>query len=162
NDYLAGGDGNDTYFTDGGDSIFELSTGGNDTISSSVSYTLGSYLDNLVLTGTALNGTGNDDANLIAGNASRNVLDGGAGADTLIGGKGNDTYLVNDSNDVIVEDSIAGSGTDLVQSTASSYTLSDNVENLTLTGSGNINGTGNLGANKITGNAGNNAIDGGE
>ena len=41
------------------------------------------------------------------------------------------------------------------------YPLSNDVENLTLTGSANINGTGNLLANTITGNSGNNILTGG-
>ena len=51
-------------------------------------------------------------------------------------------------------------GTDTVQ-TALSYTLAANVENLTLTGSGAVNGTGNSLANVINGNAAANVLDGG-
>src|SRR6185295_12125275 len=54
----------------------------------------------------------------------------------------------------------AGDGTDSVSSSVS-YALGANVENLTLTGSGNVNGTGNALNNVITGNSGNNVLDGG-
>ena len=74
------------------------------------------------------------------------------------GGAGNDTYLVDNVGDVVTEN--ASEGTDLVQSSVS-FTLGTNVDNLTLTGSGNINGTGNGDANVITGNSGNNTLDGG-
>ena len=43
-----------------------------------------------------------------------------------------------------------------MQSQSSRYALGANVENLTLTGIGNIDGTGNALANTLTGNAGNN------
>ncbi|BCM25591.1 calcium-binding protein [Methyloradius palustris] len=159
-DTLIGGAGDDTYMVDNtGDVVTEGSSAGNDTVQSSITYTLGSNVENLILTGTtALNGTGNTLANTITGNSGANILDGGTGADTLIGGGGNDTYIVDNVGDVITE--LTGGGTDLVQSSVS-YTLSANVEQLTLTGTGNINGTGSVDANTITGNAGNNILDGG-
>ena len=70
----------------------------------SAAWTLGSYLENLTLTGSAaINGTGNSQNNILAGNSINNVLtdstgndtlDGGAGSDTLIGGVGDDTYII--------------------------------------------------------------------
>lgn len=76
--------------------------------------------------------------------------------DTLQGGAGNDTYIIA-RNDVIIEQ--AGGGIDLVQSSIS-HTLGANIENLTLTGTTNLNGTGNGANNSITGNAGANRLGG--
>ena len=161
-DTMQGGAGNDTYLVDNvGDVVMENASEGNDLVQSSVSFTLGANVDNLTLTGSAdINGTGNGDANVITGNSGNNTLDGGAGADTLSGGNGNDTYVVDNAGDLVTEAATVGSGTDTVQSSIS-YTLGTNVENLTLTGSGNINGTGNGDANVITGNTGNNILTGG-
>ncbi|MDR6759816.1 Ca2+-binding RTX toxin-like protein, partial [Mycoplana sp. BE70] len=156
-DTLIGLGGNDTYITDGDDTIVEAANAGIDTVQSSVSFTLGANLENLILTGSkALNGTGNALDNVITGNNAANVLNGGGGKDTLIGHGGNDTYIT-DGGDTIVE--AANGGIDTVQSSVS-LTLGANLENLILTGSA-LNGTGNGLANVITGNRGANKLDGG-
>jgi len=93
-DTLVGGVGNDIYITDGGDTISEAANAGTDTVRSSVSLSLSSNLENLVLTGVAaINGAGNSLANRITGNAANNTLNGGVGADTLVGGAGNDVLI---------------------------------------------------------------------
>jgi serralysin len=103
NDTMVGGAGNDTYIVNSsGDVVTEKTNEGIDTVQSSVTYTLGGYVENLILTGAAVKGTGNGGHNTIIGNGAANVLsggsgndilDGGAGNDTLVGGAGADTYL---------------------------------------------------------------------
>lgn len=161
NSTLIGGTGDDTYIVSSTtDTITEYSGEGTDTVQSSVSYTLGSQLNNLILTGTATSGTGNSLNNVITGNNAYNTLSGGGGTDTLIGGAGADTYIIDSSDDVVTE-SYEAYSIDWVNSSAT-YTLSSEVEYLTLTGSSNINGTGNNLANRITGNIGNNSLTGGD
>ena len=159
-DNLGGGAGDDTYLVDNtSDLVSEEASDGTDTVQSSVTYTLGRNIENLFLTGTGnLNGTGNDLANIITGNAGNNTIDGGAGADNLAGGAGDDTYLVDSTSDVVSEE--ASEGTDTIHSSVT-YTLGANIENLFLTGTGNVNGIGNDLANTINGNAGNNTVHGG-
>lgn len=160
-DYMAGGAGNDTYIVnDIGDEAVETGVAGIDTVESSVSFLLGWEIENLTLTGNAaINGIGNQLANVMIGNSANNVLNGGSGADTLIGGLGNDTYMVDDVGDVVTETSSLITEIDTVQSSVD-YTLGANLENLTLTGSA-INGTGNALNNVISGNGKNNVLDGG-
>ncbi len=86
-------------------------------------------------------------------------MNGGAGADSLSGGLGNDTYVIDNAADVIVES--ADEGTDTVQSSVA-LALGSNLENLTLTGSAAISGTGNGLNNILTGTSGANTLDGRE
>ncbi|MDO6504787.1 putative Ig domain-containing protein [Shimia thalassica] len=91
------------------------------------------------------------------GGLGNDTLDGGAGTDLLFGGVGNDIYIIGDAGDAAVER--AGEGFDQVQASVS-HVLGENVEDLTLTGSGNLDGTGNDSANTLTGNSGDNVLDG--
>jgi len=172
-DTLVGGDGNDTYSVDSStDTITEALNAGTDTVQSSVTFSLAAIanVENLSLTGTsAINGTGNARNNVITGNGANNSLDGGdgndtlnggAGIDTLVGGLGDDTYSVDSTTDTITE--ALNAGTDTVQSSVTfSLAAIANVENLSLTGTGAINGTGNGLDNLLVGNSANNALSGG-
>ena len=160
-DTMAGGADSDFYRVgSAGDVVIELAGEGlNDTVEAWINYTLGANVEHLTLGSTnAINGTGNSANNVLTGNAANNVLDGLSGADTMSGGAGNDTYVVDNAGDVVNE--ALNAGTDQVNASVS-YTLKANVEKLTLTGSGNLNGYGSDDANTITGNAGNNLLDGG-
>jgi serralysin len=97
-------------------------------------------------------GAGNDEIN---GGDSDDTLMGGLGIDTMVGGTDNDLYFVDNIGDLIVENSFEGK--DQVNSSVS-YSLSNALENLTLQGTVNINGTGNSLNNKIIGNSGINAL----
>jgi len=185
-DSMSGGMGNDSYFVDSTlDTIRENLDEGTDTVRSSVNFTLGDNLENLVLTGSsATDGNGNSLNNLIAGNTANNYIDGrdgndnlngGLGNDTLVGGDGNDylnggegndlmsggtgndSYFVDSRNDSITES--PNEGTDTVRSSIS-FILAANLENLVLTGSRAINGYGNSLNNLIVGNSANNTLEG--
>ena len=169
NDIMLGGVGNDTYVVGStSDVVTENANEGSDTIEASITLTLGNNVENLTLTGSsALNGTGNALDNILTGNSGKNTLTGGAGndrldgkggIDTLLGGAGDDTYVVDLTTDVITEN--AGEGNDTVESSVT-LTLGNNLENLTLTGTAALNGTGNALDNILTGNSGKNTLTGG-
>ena len=102
---------------------------------------------------------GNTATNVLTGGLGNDTLNGGAGIDTLIGGLGNDIYVVNVAGDV--DDRTGrrrhrhGPVVDHLRRSAPT------VENLTLTGSTVINGTGNDHANTLTGNSAANVLTGG-
>lgn len=169
NDRLEGGAGNDTFYIDTTlDVLVENASAGTDTVVAAFTYTLPTNFENLTLTGTtAINGSGNSSANVITGNSANNTLNGGTGVDTLIGKAGDDSYVVDNTADVVTES--LNEGTDSVLSSVT-YTLSANVENLTLVGSSAIRGTGNTlnnvlignsAANTLTGSTGNDTLNGG-
>ncbi|SEJ26198.1 Hemolysin-type calcium-binding repeat-containing protein [Sphingobium sp. AP50] len=160
-DTMTGGLGDDSYYVDNsGDVVVEANGEGNDSVFSTISYSLaGLSVENLTLTGTAnVNATGNGDANNLTGNDGNNVIDGGAGADTMAGSLGNDTYYVDDVNDNVIE--ADGAGTDTILSSVSYALTGRIVETLTLTGSANLTATGNGRANVLNGNSGANILTG--
>lgn len=161
-------------------------TAGTQTARSAVTTTLPEGIENLRLTGTdAVNGTGNALDNRLIGNEAANTLiglggndlvygcggndqlqgddgndrlDGGPGNDRMLGGAGDDVYLAGVATDLVFE--APNGGVDTVES-AVSWTLGSTVENLTLTGSEPIRGTGNSGNNRLTGNEAANVLKGG-
>ena len=145
--------------------MIDLNGGGYDSVMSTVSFTLGSDLEQLRLTGSSnLQGHGNALDNALYGNSGANLLDGGdgndyldgsTGIDTLRGGSGDDIYVVDNARDLVSEDT--GSGTDTVISPLS-WTLGTNIERGLLTGTTALSLTGNELANVLQGNSGTNTL----
>ena len=181
-DSLIGGAGNDLYFIDNSnDKINESTkaTGGKDTVTTAIDFSVETLLgvENIILTGDDdLNAKGNSAANQLTGNEGNNslvgnagndtlngglgddTLNGGTGIDKLIGGDGSDTYQINNKEDSIVENA-TDSGDDSIE-TSISFTLPNNLENLVLLGSTDLNGDGNSQDNTLEGNAGSNNLNG--
>lgn len=177
-DRMYGGAGDDTYHVDDStDYAYENAGEGHDRVISSLnSHTLRANVERLTLVGLAVTGKGNELDNFITGNELNNklygmdgvdlldgndgsdTLDGGTGGDIMSGGSGNDQYCVDDLGDVTIES--ADEGVDTVRTTIS-LALADNIENVVLLGSGNLNAAGNGLNNVMTGNAGDNHFIGG-
>src|SRR5262249_8055133 len=127
-DQMFGADGDDVYFVDNsGDVVSEFLGSGYDAVFSTVTFTLPSGVEALVLEGDlAIDGTGNALNNTISGNERSNtlrgldgddVMVGGGGDDTLFGGRDNDTLYGNENNDTLNggsgdDDMIGGTGND--------------------------------------------------
>ncbi|HYE45127.1 MAG TPA: hypothetical protein VEA44_05065 [Caulobacter sp.] len=140
-DSYAGGSLDDQLSGAGGDDVLS-GLGGDD------------LLDGGDLSDLLYGGGGADD---LVGGLGHDLLDGGVGADAMAGGAGDDTYIVDDAGDVVTE--LGGEGSDRVRATVS-VVLADNLENLTLEGSGDIDGTGNGLSNVLDGNSGANVLSG--
>jgi serralysin len=180
-DQMAGGPGDDHYsIDDPADVVIENFGEGTDTVATPFSYVLPDVIENGQLTGIdPVNITGNAVSNTLIGNQANNIIDGGAGADQMRGGYGNDTFYVDNPGDWVFDGGLDG-GTDTIYSSvsyvlverdpnfdpyagASMRPLADgenHLEFLILTGSGNLDGTGNSFQNTIDGNSGNNMLDG--
>ncbi|TXI17554.1 MAG: calcium-binding protein [Nitrosomonas sp.] len=168
---------------------FEDPVAGIDTVNASVDFSMSFGINNLNLTGNgAIDGFGNELNNIMNGNGASNeiegglgddtingragndilkgddgndTLNGGAGADNMDGGDQNDTYVVDNVGDIAAEQSAGGqSGSDQVLSSVS-HNLGFGIEDLNLTGSAAINGTGNDLNNRIDGNNAANTLNGG-
>jgi Ca2+-binding RTX toxin-like protein len=162
NDTMVGAAGNDVYYVDQtGDVVTEGASAGTDEVRTTLaSYTLGTNVENLNYVGTGnFTGTGNTDANIITGGIGNDTLSGGTGSDTMIGGAGNDVYIVDVSTDVVTEN--PNGGIDEVRTALTTYTVGNNIENLTFTGTVAFTGTGNGLNNLITGSSGADTLNGG-
>ncbi len=92
--------------------------------------------------------------------ANRNdLLDGSTYSFIMAGHKGDDTYIVDSSDDQVIE--LNNEGTDTVMSSITFVTHGGQyIENITLTGTADINATGNGQNNILIGNSGNNVLNG--
>ncbi|WP_156384913.1 calcium-binding protein [Rhizobium sp. Leaf453] len=103
-----------------------------------------------------IKGYGGDD--IMEGGKGNDRIDGGTEADTMTGGSGDDVYVVDNTGDKVTE--LASEGTDSIEASISYSLAGNHVENVYLTGSIAINGTGNSLDNVVKGNAGRNSLNG--
>ena len=106
---------------------------------------------------------GGDGVDELFGGGGNDVLNGGAGGDTMRGSAGDDTYYVFSTSDDVQElDQLIPAGTGGVDTVLAgiSYALGNNLENITLQGTGDLDATGNELNNILTGNSGSNILSG--
>ncbi len=169
NDILIGGAGDDNYYVDSTyDTAIELAEDGIDTIFSTISLIIPKNIENLILTGSAVSGTGNELGNTIIGNeisnelyglAGNDTLDGRGGNDNLFGGIGNDIYYIYSLADKAVEKPNEGEDTiKIFIPNTGIYLLPNNFEKIILDEVARVSTRGNKSSNDITGNSGDNII----
>lgn len=134
NNTLTGGAGNESFIVQNTSTVVQAAAGvGNDTVYSSVSYTLPTNVSVLTLTGAAsLEATGNAGNDTITANSGNDTLIAGSGIATLVGGPGVDVFVVDNSADVV--QGPPGLNQDTIYSSASNNTLPAGVHTLILTG----------------------------
>lgn len=107
-DAMNGGAGDDVFYVDHlSDLITESADGGSDVVIASIDHQLATNVENLVLdeaAPAALNGWGNEVANILWGNSSDNQINGSSGNDMLLGKAGADTLNGGADNDTLIGD----------------------------------------------------------
>jgi Ca2+-binding RTX toxin-like protein len=162
-DTLDGGEKDDRLFGDAGEDILTGGTG-NDVLDGGDQKDImnGNEGEDTLYGGQdndELNGGDDFDVDFLFGETDQDILISKNGNDFLVGGESDDIYIVDTTLDTIIE--FANEGIDIVKSNVTfSLVEVNNVENLTLTGTSNTNGTGNSLDNVITGNTGKNTLDG--
>ncbi|MGV9008957.1 beta strand repeat-containing protein [Brevundimonas sp.] len=169
NDIINGGDGIDTANYSGATAGIVARTFGGNTSDGQggtdqligIEKVIGSAFNDVIVGGVENNDfTGGLGSDVLAGRDGNDVLRGGAGdANELIGGLGDDIYVVSVAGDTTFE--VAGEGTDFVLTSLGTYSLANNIEYLTYTGTAQFTGTGNAGNNVITGGANADTLTGG-
>ncbi|MDO8973127.1 Calx-beta domain-containing protein [Reyranella sp.] len=186
-DVMIGGAGNDRYYVDqAGDFVIEVDAlHGNDSVFTTVTYSLSQHVENMTLLGTlAIDATGNDGNNRLVGNRAANQLNGGAGDDVLEGAGGDDTLDGGGGTDVasyasaqvgvtvnlasVGPQNTIGAGSDTLfgieNLTGSSFDdtlLGDSLTNALLGGAGNDQLMGGDGDDLVDGGTGNDQLNGG-
>ena len=102
-DSMIGGTGDDSYVVASeGDAVFENAAEGHDSVLSSLSYALGTNLEDLYLNGFEdINGSGNELDNRIEGNSGENILSGLSGNDEIRSGDGDDRVTGGEGDDLL-------------------------------------------------------------
>ncbi|MCJ0762037.1 Ig-like domain-containing protein [Variovorax terrae] len=154
---LVGGGGNNTFVVSNAGTVVKADGDGEDTVKTSVSYSLPTGVKHLVGTGFAnltLTG-GSEDGVTLAANDGNDTLVAGTGVATLIGGHGDTTFVVNNGADVVIAQ--AWGNTNTVFSSVS-YAVPANVQKLIGTGTADITLTGGAQAITIQANDGNDTL----